>query len=537
MDECYLVQETDAGDGAEGGDASQGNGGVNILVQGSVGPFDFKVLQAGNGTLLFDWLNDNGYDQPDGAMTPINYYADMGFVFVALKLLKDKSVGDLQPIVVEYALSDAISCVPLVITAIAADPELPIYIWILGESRAVPINYFSFELDETQWDWLGSCGNVEIIDYPGFRPQCTDEYFDQIIDAATVANGHGFVTEYAGTPQFLDGEIYPGNIRFDREKLLLSETPGQLLDEMLLQQIPRSDLVQEIIKRSIPKPDDADLPEECKGESAFYNTFNIDECAKHIDGWCFRTDLIVSDLERRFIEPLQEAQMLFNSSQYLTRLFTIMESPDWMSKDPLFRFHTNEPDVPLIRQVTAMEENCGAVVGDSISMDVTLVYSNGATEEWTGNKTCYSNDFVRKGPGVGPLGPHLFYYETLDNRGAVSVNIQSDDIKIVESSLDALAMPTCDLNLTVTCSDGFMAEPHGPFCGTVCPDALNLSSPSCDDCDLHPYVCDGHDEYNGDGDEFPKWALGIIVVVVFALLCVGVIIMLVVTIILTKGDV
>ena len=80
---------------------------ATVLEQGSVGPFDFVIVtvaEDGEPDTIFQWLGENGYDQPKVAEPLVNYYAGMGMVFVALRLRKESSVGEIRPVVLKYSL-------------------------------------------------------------------------------------------------------------------------------------------------------------------------------------------------------------------------------------------------------------------------------------------------------------------------------------------------------------------------------------------------------------------------------------------------
>ena len=68
----------DAGDGA--GSAKPK---VQVLAEGSVGSFDYKVVfdPSREGTPMFEWLNENGYDQV-GCLFDLVFDFDFVFVFV-----------------------------------------------------------------------------------------------------------------------------------------------------------------------------------------------------------------------------------------------------------------------------------------------------------------------------------------------------------------------------------------------------------------------------------------------------------------------
>jgi hypothetical protein len=157
-------------DDAKNDDSDRDKSGADVQVkEGSVGPFDYKIIKAieKNAATIRDWLVDNGYDEYAGSAEIINYYVQHDHYFVALRLKKDTVAGDLVPIVLEYEMPEdmeTIACIPLILTGVAATQTMPIQVYILGDHRAEPVNYFRVELDDAQVDWLGCQGNPGCFD-------------------------------------------------------------------------------------------------------------------------------------------------------------------------------------------------------------------------------------------------------------------------------------------------------------------------------------------------------------------------------------
>jgi hypothetical protein len=70
--------------------------------------------------------------------------------------------------------------IPIRPTAVAANDDMGILVWVLGSGRAVPTNYKTLELNEAVLDW--------------FNPSMV--YNDVVVAAADEAGGQGFVTEH-----------------------------------------------------------------------------------------------------------------------------------------------------------------------------------------------------------------------------------------------------------------------------------------------------------------------------------------------------
>ena len=410
---------------------------VNVLAEGDVGPFNYKVVESSSGDALFTWLNENGYDQPEESKGIIGHYVNQKFVFLALRLLKDKDAGDLQPVVVNYT-APTLACVPLKLTSIAALANMPVWTWILAKARAVPMNFFHVLLNAKAYDWLNCAGNQYYFGGPGgfggFYPggvDCQKAYLDLVTKAVDEAAGHAFVTEFAGSSAVMAEKIYKEGM-FDLAKLAKIATPGEFLQEMLNQNFPRNAFFQQVIKDNIPKPDDAKLPEDCKGDQAFYSTFNLDKCAGFIEGWTFDPQKMADDLEERVVKPLKDAQGLFDHHPYLTRVFTTI-SPEEMTKDPVFSFNPDLADVSNLHKVTA-KAHCKP--GSTYDADaVTLMFDDGDEITVQGDFQQCGGFIAQPGTGGTDAQPPVAEIQIMSESGQPTP-VDKKDVVVQDAILD-----------------------------------------------------------------------------------------------------
>ncbi len=162
-------------------DRSNGGGGtVTILQHDQVGPYDYQVIQAKSADDVLTWLNSNGFATPDKAKTVLADHVAKGDVFVAVKLATGKGVDQIKPISLE--MDDAEPCVPLRLTAIAAENDTTIQVYVAGPGRAIPKNHLHVRLNPVRLDVLHGAKNYE-----------------QVVAAAIdEAAGRAFITEFAG---------------------------------------------------------------------------------------------------------------------------------------------------------------------------------------------------------------------------------------------------------------------------------------------------------------------------------------------------
>jgi hypothetical protein len=369
VNDCWDEGGSSDGDsgGSDGGDTGGEEPQVNVLSEGEAGPYNYKVLEADTGQVLFEWLNENGYDQPEEAQELIEHYVNLSFKFVALKLLKNKQAGEIQPLVVRYSAPN-LACIPIKLTSIAAQPNMPVWTWVLAKSRAIPINFFHVLLNPKAYDWI-KCA-IQTGEFFGWSEgggNCTKEYMDLVTKAVDTANGHAFVTEYAGTTSGMKDKIYKeGQFAYLAAAKSKKSAP-EFLDHLFSKGFPNSPMFQQLIFMHIPKPDG--LPENCDEDNEFYN-WNMEECIKLMpEGWVFDPVAFVEDIEERIVKPLKDAQTMFDIYPYMTRLFTTL-SPDEMSKDPVFSFNPDLPDVSNVHVSKATpvckEGSTSEVIGANI---------------------------------------------------------------------------------------------------------------------------------------------------------------------------
>jgi len=91
------------------------------------------VLQATNSGVLVEWLQEQGYSIPSDLEPVLQPYLAEHQYFVALKLSSDKDAGDLSPLGLTYCGHAA--SIPIQLTSVAAIPDLPIEVFVLGPTR------------------------------------------------------------------------------------------------------------------------------------------------------------------------------------------------------------------------------------------------------------------------------------------------------------------------------------------------------------------------------------------------------------------
>ena len=237
--------------GAGGSGGGDGSGGSPLVYQSSIGPYDYAVLSADSQDAMLQWLSDNRYFVPTGTSDAVGPYIHTGAYFLALKLKSGASSGDIQPVVVKYQ-SD-LPMIPLVLTSVAANPHMGIQVWMLGDGRAIPRNYYHTVINDAKLDWVDAASN----------------YNDVIIAATAEApEKHSFVTEYAGSVAPMQGILdAPG--RFGSQTDLAAQTTDvAFVDYMLEHGYPLTAQTTAVLGNYIPEP--AALANEGISTAQFY---------------------------------------------------------------------------------------------------------------------------------------------------------------------------------------------------------------------------------------------------------------------------
>lgn len=155
--------------------------GVEVLAREQVGPFDTATITSNDPRALVQWLRDNGFRILPEMEPFVALYTAEGMKFVAMKLQPGEDVEAIAPIKMRYA--SAGMAVPLRLTAVAAQLEMGVKIWILGDTRYNVANMPAIEVDDAdlRWDdWAWQSNYVPLV--------------ARSVDAA---GGHGFITELA----------------------------------------------------------------------------------------------------------------------------------------------------------------------------------------------------------------------------------------------------------------------------------------------------------------------------------------------------
>jgi hypothetical protein len=316
----------DAGTTAVPGDA------VTVSFQGAVGPYDAAVIQSTDPTALETWLTSNGYVVDDTARAIIAAYVHENKFFVAVKLMNGKDTKSIQPVVLKFIGSEP--CIPLRLTAIAANPDMPVRIWVLGNGRVVPKTFFEVKVDEARIDWASGGSNYASLS-KSLLSQAADE-----------AGGTAFVTEYAGPSSIAANQLW-SPARFNLTALEAAQTPPVYVQALVNLGLASNVQVLPLLDMYIPMPDE--LKAMGLSDAQFYG--NIASYWSQYKFPAFDLKALTAAIKAQVIAPLQAAQEMLDGHPYMTRMNTFI-SPEEMSKDALFFESSGLGDVPQVHTAT-----------------------------------------------------------------------------------------------------------------------------------------------------------------------------------------
>ncbi|MEQ1567720.1 MAG: DUF2330 domain-containing protein [Myxococcota bacterium] len=333
--------------------------GVVVLSTQTAGPYEAVVLDAASTDALVRWLEDNGYDLPDTFAAAASPYLSAGMNFLALRLAKDTAEGTLQPLAIQWA-GDRPS-IPLTLTGIAATPDMPVTVVVLGPSRAVPLSYLHVQLNPLVYDWF----------YRG------RSFLSMVGLAADEAGGRGFATTFAGPTSSVGTDL--GCAQYDVQGLAGLAVPLDWFQALPSHGFSGTGLLLEVLRRQVPAPNTVD-------ELSFYNDPSLYPAEWAALQASFDPGVATADLEATIVTPCTDATAMLTRNPYLTRLTSTL-SPEEMTVDPVFGFN---PELPEVSRVLESELHHDCLTEETrwrlpggYDLQVTAVDASGRpTEEW-----------------------------------------------------------------------------------------------------------------------------------------------------------
>jgi hypothetical protein len=186
--ECYLNRNfapSAAGGAADAGASTQASAppAVTVHYRAEVGPYDVAAIESQDPMALYDWLRANSFNVNDMMLPYIRKYTEEGMKFIALKLQKNKDTTDIQPF--RFDLPGTSPSIPLRMTALAAEPEMSILVFVFADQRYNGANWPEIKIKDDQIVWSMNSYPIK-TNWAALVARGIDE-----------AGGQGWVTELA----------------------------------------------------------------------------------------------------------------------------------------------------------------------------------------------------------------------------------------------------------------------------------------------------------------------------------------------------
>lgn len=308
---------------------------VMVEAEGNVGPYDYTVISVVAGAqdtadVAIEWLTDNGYDVGELGPEVLRPYLDSGLNLLAFRLTKGNEQGSIRPVMLTY--DGELPSIPIRPTAVAANDDMGVMVWLVTAGRAVPSNYKTLVLNEARIDW--------------FNPMGT--YNDVVTMAADEAEGQGFVTEFSGPAETFADAIFPAWQR-DEWNSFQSSTAASGIDLLLdaAQRYGSWDGFSDAIDESVTLPTGVELND----------LLLCVNCYADEPGFSVDVNALIEGLYINVIKPVLDTHDLLLSQSTVTRLYTTMSASE-MTLDPIFDVNPDLPEVSNIHTATRIIE-CG----------------------------------------------------------------------------------------------------------------------------------------------------------------------------------
>jgi hypothetical protein len=167
------------------GDMPEEEAGVTVHFRAEVGPYEVAAIESEDPMALYEWLQTNSFNVNAMMLPYIRAYTAEGMKFLALKLQKGKDTNDITPF--RFDLAGSTPSIPLRMTAIAAEPEMSILVFVVADQRFDGANWPPIEIRDDQ------------IASDSDRWPASTNWAALVARGVDEAGGLGWVTELAGS--------------------------------------------------------------------------------------------------------------------------------------------------------------------------------------------------------------------------------------------------------------------------------------------------------------------------------------------------
>ena len=129
--------------------AGDDSDGVEVIDLPAVGPYDdIRVVSSDDPQALITWLQDNDY-LITAEMEPfVASYVEQGYKFLGMKLNPTAGIKDISPVKITFTSDQPM--VPIVLTSVAAEPEMGVLVFVAADQRFEADNFENLVVDVDQ---------------------------------------------------------------------------------------------------------------------------------------------------------------------------------------------------------------------------------------------------------------------------------------------------------------------------------------------------------------------------------------------------
>ncbi len=173
-----------------GGGEPTGNEGDNEVAERAA-PVSWEVISEGDGVAVYEWLAERGALLTTEMEPFIDEAALSDMSFVGFEIEAGENITNVAPQRITY--NSEVLSVPLLLTALSAQPEMGLIVFVAGDSRYVATNFQNLDIDISQ-----------LQADPRVR---TSNYFPLLAWLCDEAGGNALFTEYASEGGVLSSQV------------------------------------------------------------------------------------------------------------------------------------------------------------------------------------------------------------------------------------------------------------------------------------------------------------------------------------------
>jgi hypothetical protein len=343
---------------------------VTVEASGSIGPYDYSVIsvrpfELDPAAVAIEWLTANEFDVGQLGPDVLRPYLEDGLNLLAFRLDKDADVGSIRPVMLTYAAEQP--SIPLRPTAVAANDDMGVLVWVMAEAQVVPTTYRSIVLNEAVIDWFNPGTNYEAV----------------VTEAANEAGGQAFTTEYAAA--FPGAATLVSTAEWDA---FAPQAQDRWFDVAVQAYGTWSswDGFDEALDAAIALPEGTTLA-DVKACLPFLGPDlpQGNECARFTTAPLvlevqLDVELFRERLQTLVIDPVRTTLTALAAQPYLTRLYTTL-SPDEMTVDPVFEVNADLADVSNFH-IANRSVPCNSPLGTMLLPQGATIVTDPASNAW-----------------------------------------------------------------------------------------------------------------------------------------------------------